>query len=51
MAHVAHVENFMWEYHPTLEKVSSARLMEDFAIYIMAQSPTFVVIYQLSTKT
>lgn len=48
----AHVEKlFIQEYPPTLEKVISAKLMEDFAIHIMAQSPTFVVIYQHSTKT
>lgn len=41
----AHVEKlFMWEYHPTLKKALSARLMEDFIIHIMAQSPTFIVI-------
>lgn len=33
------------------EKVISAGLMEDFTIHIMAQSPTFTVIYQPSTKT
>ncbi len=41
----------MQKYHPTLEKVISAGLMEEFTIHIMAQSPTFVVIYQPSTKT
>lgn len=48
----AYMENiFMWEYHPTLEKVISAKLMKDFTLHIMAQSPAFIVIYQLSTKT
>lgn len=48
----AHVEKtFLRKYHPTLEKVISAGLMEDFTIHIMAQSPTFTVIYQPSTKT
>lgn len=42
----AHVEKpFMQEYHPTLEKV-----MEDLTGHIMAQTPTFMVIYQPSPK-
>lgn len=45
----AHVEKlFMQEYHPTLEKVISAKLMEDLTVHIMAQTPT--VIYQPSSK-
>lgn len=38
----------MQEYHPTLEKVISAKLMEDLTVHIMAQTPT--VIYQPSSK-
>lgn len=47
---VAHVEKlFMQENHPTLEKVISARLMRYTSWH--SQSTTFIVIYQLATKT
>lgn len=43
-----HVEKyFMREYHPTLEKCISARLMEDFTIHRMAASFALTMIYQL----
>lgn len=47
----AYVENrSIGEQSPNLEKLISARLVEDFTIHSTAHSSTFIMIYQLSTK-